>query len=144
MIKVVPFSQTSGSEKFKEFLAQPFTIDMLYPVYNDKSCELLFEGWKGKDMINWHKFTNEDKFVLEFYVGYYIVRKDVANSVKYMMSIPVTIDDFINDMRRIGVHLYWTDWIDQNYEPKDYLHVDEIKIYFSDLLGKMGKSLELQ
>ena len=60
-----------------------------------------------------------------------------------MLSIPVTIDDFINDLTRLGVLLYWTDWIDQNFEPKEYLAVDEIKNYWTDLLAKMGKSHEL-
>jgi len=144
MIKVVPFSQTSGSEKFKTFLALPFSIDMLYPVFGDKSCELLFEGWKGKNMNNWFKFTNDDKVVLEFYATYYTVVKNVPNATKYMLSIPKTIDDFINDMNRLEIQLYWTEWIDLNYEPKDYLHADEIRGYFENLLNKMGKFHELQ
>jgi hypothetical protein len=144
MIKVVPFMQTSGSEKYKNFLALPFTIDMLYPVFNDKSCETLFDDWRGKNMVNWYKFTNEDKVVLEFYPTYYTVTKNVPNAIKYMLSIPRTINDFINDMDRFDVQLYWTNWIDINFEPKEYLNSEEIKTYFVDLLGKMGKSNELQ
>jgi hypothetical protein len=144
MIKVVPFMQTSGSEKYKNFLALPFTIDMLYPVFNEKSCETLFDDWRGKNMVNWYKFTNEDKVVLEFYPTYYTVIKNVPNAIKYMLSIPRTINDFINDMDRFGVQLYWTNWIDINFEPKEYLNSEEIKAYFVDLLGKMGKSNELQ
>jgi hypothetical protein len=144
MIKAVKFTETKGSDKFKQFIMQPFTIDMLYPVFNDKSCETLFDGWRGKDMLGWHKFTNDEKIVLEFYPTYYTVRKEVKNSGTYMISIPVTIDDFISDMKRMGVQLYWTNWIDLNFEPKDYLHVDEIHNYFVELLRKMGKSQELQ
>lgn len=143
MINVVPYSETKGSEKFKEFLAKPFTVDVLYPVFNDKSVETLFDGWRGKSMVNWHKFTNDNKIILEFYPTYYTVRKDVKDGITYMMSIPKTIEDFINDMHRFGVQLYWTNWIDQNFEPKEYLPVDEIKLYWIDLLGKMGKSHEL-
>jgi len=144
MIKVTSFIQTAGSEKFKEFLAKPFTIDMLYPVLNDKSCDTLFDGWRGKDMVNWHKFNNEDKIILEFYPTYYTVKKDVKDGIAYMLSIPETLDDFINDMNRFRVQLYWTKWIDNNFEPKDYLDKNEIKAYFADLLKKMGKSHELQ
>jgi len=143
MIKAIPFMQTSGSEKFKEFLALPFTKDMLYPINGDKSSELLFEGWKCKEMITWQRFTNEDKMILEFYPTYYIIRSNVPNTVKYMLSIPITINDFINDMERFGIQLYWTNWIDLNFEPKDYLHVDEIRTYYANLLGKLGKSHEL-
>lgn len=144
MIRVIPYNQTKGSEKFKEFLAKPFTVDMLYPVYNDKSCDTLFEDWRGKDMLNsCFKFTNDNKIILEFYPTYYTVRKDVKDGITYMLSIPETINNFINDMDRFGVLLQWTDWIDENFEPKEYLHVDDIKKYWTDLLANMGKSHEL-
>jgi len=150
MVQVVPYNETKGSERFKEFLAKPFTLDMLYPVFNDKSVDTLrlitvtlFENWRGKNMVNWYKFTNDNKIVLEFYPTYYTVRKDVKNGITYMLSIPKTINNFITDMNRFGIQLYWTNWIDQNFEPKEYLHIDEIKNYFIDLLAKMGKSHEL-
>lgn len=142
MINVVSYSETQGSEKFKEFLARPFSLDMLYPIFNDQSCDTLFEDWRGKNMINWYKFTN-NKIVLEFYPTYYTIRKDVKDSITYMLSIPITIQDFINDMNRFGIQLYWTKWIDQNFEPKEYLQISEIKNYWTDLLAKMGKSHEL-
>jgi hypothetical protein len=72
------------------------------------------------------------------------VKKDVKDGIAYMLSIPETLDDFINDMNRFRVQLYWTKWIDNNFEPKDYLDKNEIKAYFADLLKKMGKSHELQ
>jgi hypothetical protein len=143
MIRVVPYMYTSGSEKFKQFLALPFTFDMLYPIKGDKSSELLFDTWKCKEMINWQRFTNEDKIILEVYPTYYTISKNTPNAIKYMLSLPKTINEFINDMDRFGIQLYWTTWIDQNFEPKEYLAVDEIKQYYIDLLGKMGKSHEL-
>jgi len=143
MINVVPYSETKGSEKFKTFLAKPFTFDMLYPVFGEKSVETLFEDWRGKDMMNWYRFNN-DNYTLEFYPTYYTLKKNKpADSIKYMLSIPETISDFINDINRFGVQLYWTSWIDENFEPKEYLHRGEIKNYFTDLLAKMGKSHEL-
>jgi len=143
MIKVTPYNKTIGCEKFKEFLAKSFRIDMLYPILDDKSCETLFDNWRGKDMVNWYKFTN-DKYTLEFYPTYYRLKNNKKlDGFGYMMSIPETINDFINDMDRFGVQLYWTPWIDLNFEPKEYLHADEIKDYFNNLLTKMGKSHEL-
>jgi len=144
MIAVTPYHETMGSEKFKNFLTVPFSIDMLYPVFNEKSCDRLFDGWRGKDMLSWHKFTNDEKIVLEFYPTYYTLRKDVKDAVTYMLSIPRTINDFINDMDRFGVQIYWTEWIDKNFEPKEYLRKDEIKQYFINLLERMDKSHELQ
>ena len=148
MIIVTPYINTLGSEKYKNFLTVPFTVDMLGPVL-EKSCDTIFEGWRGKSMGSWYKFNNDDKITLEFFVEHYSIGKE-ANSFKanqrvsHKMPFPRDINDFINDMDRFGIKLYWTTWIDQNFEPKEYLEVDKIKDYFVDLLGKLGKSNELQ
>ena len=144
MIKAVSYSKTKGSEKFKKFLASPFSVDMVYPVYGDKSCETLFEDWRGKDMLNGMCRLRNDEYTLEFYPTYYTIKKKKpADSIEYMLSIPATLDDFITDMERFGVQLFWTKMIDETFEPKEYLHEDEIEQYFIELLLKMGKSHEL-
>lgn len=143
MIKVTPFIYTNKTEKYKKFLNEQFKIDMLYPIFNEGSCKTLFYGWHGKNMLNWYKFTNDDKIILEFYPTYYTVQKNIPNSIKYMLSIPKTINEFINDMHRFGIDLYWGEWIDFDFEPIDYLHLNSIKEYYVNLLGKMDKSHEL-
>ena len=144
MIKVAPFILTTGTEKFKTFLAQRFTIDMLYPVFGDKSVITLFDGWKGKDMLNWHKFTDDEKNILEFYPNdYYTIRKNITNSITYQLTFPKNINSFINDMDRYGIQIYWTNWVDENFEPKDYMHKEEIAKYFTNLLSRIDKSHEI-
>lgn len=142
MIEVVPFIQTAGSEKFKEFLAKPFLIDMLYPVFGDKSIGTLFDGWKGEDILDGYKFTNKENYILEFYSDYLIIRKE-NNKLSYLLPLSKSIGDFINKMYMFGIQLYWTKWIDENFEPKDYMNKNEIQKYFNDLLNKIGKSNEL-
>lgn len=140
MIKTTPFSKTIGSEKFKEFLDKEFNFDILDPV----SPNLLFEGWRNRgNLTGWSKYMCED-YTLECYPTYYTIKKNKpADSISYMLSIPESVDCFINDMDRFGVQLYWVDKIDLMFEPKEYLHTDNIKGYFEDLLSKMGKSHEL-
>lgn len=142
MIKVVPYIETIGTERFKNFLSVPFTIDMLYPVFNEKSCDTIFDGWHGKNILSLYKFTNDNDFVLEFYDDYYTIKKNEGN-LNYRLALPKDINDFINDMSRFGIQLYWTKWIDDNFEPKDYLNKDEISNYYADLLNRMGKFNEL-
>jgi hypothetical protein len=142
MIKVVPFIQTTGSERFREFLATPFSIDMIYPVHNEASGETLFTGWKCKGMPNWWKFTNDDKIVLEFYPGNYRIKK-VDGNATYQLSLPKTLNEFINDMCRFGIQLQWGEWVEKNLEPKDYMDKDGLYDYHINLLGRMGKSHEL-
>jgi hypothetical protein len=148
MTQAVPFILTIGTEAFKKFLTKPFTIDMLYS-FGENSCQTLFEGWKGKDMSSWYKFINEDKYILEFYANYYIITKDnptfKANTeaMKYRLPLPRDIDDFVNDMHRFNIEIFWSAWVCENFEPKDYLRKEDIEKYFSDLLNKMGKFNEL-
>ena len=91
MITVVPYKETKGSERFKEFLTQPFTVDILYPVFNDKSKDTLFDEWRGKNMLNWSKFNN-DEYTLEFYPTYYTVKKKLRFSEK------ISIYNICNDI----------------------------------------------
>lgn len=148
MIKVVPYIKTLGSDKFKNFLNEPFTVDMLYPVFNENSVETIFDCWREKNMVTWYRFINDDKIVLEYYPTYFIIKKEqnsfkAGDSISYRLPIPRTINQFINTMEMFAVQLYWTEWIEQNFEPKDYLPTDGIKNYYIDFFSKIGKSEEL-
>lgn len=142
-IKVVPYTETLKTERFWNFLTLPFSMNMLYPIQKEGSTEILFYGWKGKDMVSWYRFTDENKTILEFYPTHYTVIKSCEGINQYSLPTPKTLNDFINDMERFGVELYWTEWIDLNFEPKDYLHRDEIKQYYVNILAKINKSHEL-
>lgn len=141
MIKVSQYIETMGCEKFKKFLAQSFDINMLFQI-SDNNIIVLFDGWRGKNMGTWYKFTNDDNVVLEFYSNEYNIQL-IKGTIKQTLSLPSTLNDFINDMNRYNVQLYWGEWIDVNFEPKEYLHKDEIRQYYVDLLSKMDKSHEL-
>jgi hypothetical protein len=143
MIKAVPYIRTTGSERFKEFLVIPFSIDMLHPVIpalNIPPNEILFIGWKGKEMIGWWKFIDEEKNILEFYGETYRV---IVKTKSYTFPTPKTLNDFINDMDRVGITLNWSEWVEKTFEPKDYLDRDGIYDYYNNLLGSISKSHEL-
>ena len=140
MIKVVPYIQTIGTEKFKNFISLPFSVNLLHSITTEEGINVIFDEWHGKNMGTYYKFNNEEHVVLEFYAGYYTI---YINIKKDVLPLPKTINDFINDMNRFNVQLYWTEWIDQNFEPKDYLAVDKIKEYFTHLLIKMQKEQDL-
>ena len=140
MIKVVPYIQTIGSEVFKKFISLPFSVNLLYSITSEEGINVIFDGWYGKNMGTYYKFYNEEKVVLEFYAGYYTI---IKNTKKYVLPLPKTINDFINDMDRFEIELFWNQWMNDNFEPKDYLHVDEIPTYFTNLLVKMKKEQDL-
>lgn len=141
MIKVSQYIETMGCEKFKKFLAQSFDINMLFQI-SDNNIIVLFDGWRGKNMGTWYKFTNDDNVVLEFYSNEYNVLFP-QNKIKQTIPLPKSLDEFINDMNKYNVQLFWSDWVDANFEPHEYLNKDDIRQYYEDLLGKMDKSHEL-
>ena len=137
-IKVSTFDNTNKSDKFKVFLNTKFNINMLDP----KSDDILFDGWRNRGNLNgWSKFINENGHCLEFYPTYYSIK--VGNDNAYMIPIPDTINNFINDMDRYGIQLYWNNVIDIKFEPNEYLKISEIKDYWVKLLNKMEKGHEL-
>jgi len=143
MIKVIPYIKTNGTQNFKKFLLNSFDVNMLCNITENKNITVLFDGWKGKNMNGWYKFINDNGITLEFYPNHYIIIDNKLNT-KQTLPLPQTINDIINDMDRFNIQLYWTKWIDLNFEPNDYLHSDEIKTYYVDLMNKMNKSYEIQ
>lgn len=141
MIKAVPFIKTLKRKKFEEFILSEFDMNMLATVTNDKT-DILFDDWRGKDMLNWYRFRNSNDVVLEFYPkGIYVI-KDKSNNSRELKQ-PKTIDAFIIDMDRYDIPIYWNARIDDIFEPQDYLHAGDVRDYYIDLLAKMGKSHEL-
>jgi hypothetical protein len=62
---------------------------------------------------------------------------------KKVFPFPETLNEFISDMKRYNVQLFWDDIIDLMFEPKDYLNKNEISAYFANLLAQLDKSNEL-
>jgi hypothetical protein len=141
MQKVATYIETVGCEMFKQFISLPFSVNLLYNITNEEGISVIFDGWYGKDMGTWKKFYNEEKIVLEFYAGYYTIKFPKKES--RILPSPRTINDFINDMERFEVELFWGQWMEDNFEPKDYLRVDDIPKYFTNLLVKMEKEKDL-
>lgn len=136
MIKVARLVETIGSQKFREFLLIEFEFKMLF------SENSYFDNWREKNMGAWSKYTNDDGVVLEVYAETYKIKrpKDV---VTYEIPIPKDINEFIEDMYRFNITIYWREIIDELFEPKEYLSINEIREYYVNILLKMNKSFEL-
>jgi hypothetical protein len=132
---VVPYIKTNGDVEFGDFISQVFTHDMLY----NKEDNEIFDEWRGKDMGNWNKYTNDDGVVLEFYPNSYTINK----GEKTTLPLPHTINDFINDMYKYDIKLYWSSLILKKFNPQQFLNKNDIRKYYEDLLERMDKSHEL-
>lgn len=142
MNRVSPLILTLGTDSYKIFLTQSFDFNMLFNVNGLTNINTLFTYWRGKNMLNYLKFTNDDDIVLEAYSTFYTIHGKNFNS-EIKLPIPLTINDFIGDMIRYNVQLFWSNWIEENFEPKDYLNIADIPHYYINLLKKMNKSHEL-
>jgi len=132
MIKVVPYIETMGTNEYKKLLNTPFNFNDI-PIY--------FNNWKGKKMGAWWKF-NDNNTTLEFFSSYYnVINKNMDNVIQ--LPLPKTLNDFINDMNRLDIELYWSNWMEENYDPKHFISKDKIKEYYKKLLSDIEKDHEL-
>jgi len=61
----------------------------------------------------------------------------------HVAPLPTNLDEFISDMKRIGIILEWKPEAIKGFEIKDILPQKEIQQYWGDLLTKMDKGHEL-
>ena len=111
------FMAKAGNMEFTEFLDNTFVCDMLFPVYGEHSVTTIFHGWQGELNYNWCKFTNDDGDILEFYnEGQYVAKTNNESRDVYQLQTPKTIMDFIDDMKRFGIQLHWSEWVLQKFK----------------------------
>lgn len=146
MLKVIPFIDTIGTENYRNLLNKEFSSNLLY---EDNVC--LFKGWVGYKK-NGHilvqndvpYLVNDDKtIILEFYINQ-LININKENKEISISKTPNTINDFINLMLLYDIELYWASSIEEKYKPKDFLHKQDVKKYYQDLLSKIDKSHELK
>lgn len=71
-------------------------------------------------MNHWCRFTNDDGDILEFYAeGQYAIRARNKSSNDYLLKTPRTIKEFIDDMKKFGIQLYWSDWVVKKFNTKN-------------------------
>lgn len=120
MNQELPDIKPAGNRKFTKFLANTFVCDMLFPVYGESSVDTLFQGWRGDLLYNWSRFTNQNGDILEFYAeGQYVIKIKHKSKDVYQLKTPTTIKEFINDMKKFGVQLYWSDWVVKEFNSID-------------------------
>jgi len=111
---------TNGNKKFTEFLSKTFVCDKLFPVYGKSSVTTIFQGWQGEKKNHWCRFTNENGDILEFYAeGQYVIKVNRESRDVYQLKTPRTINDFIDDMEKFGIQLYWSDWVVKKFHKKN-------------------------
>lgn len=138
-IGAVSLNRTVGIEK----------IESLYDSKLDKIENLsnFFNGsWDIiRNDINWtvikyniykFEFLSNNTYVVEYY-------DESETLVKYTLPKPNILGDFIDDMTRLNIPLFWNPHIVDNYEPHNLLDVDLIENFFREKLNNIEKGFEL-
>ena len=135
--QAVPYEKTRGSEKYEQFIEAPFSHLTLKGIDDELG---IFDEWKFKDLINWVRYTNTDGVILEFYPDNYIIKN---KNNEFKLPLPNTINQFIIDMHRLNIRLFWHDRMFFKFEPRDFLSKSDVREYYELLLNRMNKSYEL-
>lgn len=137
-IEAAPFAHTTGDQSIKEKLyLKHFDVKFLgnikgsLPVmgvdFNETEVayakrlrewklaenEVIFSGWKLKDMKHYQVATNADG--ISIHVDFNAYSITVGRREYKFPILPETIDDFINDCKRIGIKLFWKQEIIDNF-----------------------------
>jgi len=99
---------------------------------------VLFQGWSCKDMIQYQEIRNKTtNTVITFEPSEYEVNH---LGKKFLFPVhPDTIDDFITDLKRIGVALFWKQEIADIYGVDNVTSNQKIIDYY-DLINKLNGS----
>lgn len=128
-VEASPYIETKGSDKAKSELYNiPFEFNKIANALGEKPIKLfgfwesdnafmdrldawqaaekvvLFDGWTCKNMFHYQELRSKNTTItieaMDYEVNHY--------GKKYLFPVlPDTIDDFINDLKRIGVILFW-------------------------------------
>ncbi len=102
---------------FKEgFLETQETYMKRLKIWEEHEEKLIFEGWSCKDLGMFQVLTREydaTKIEITPFSGY-SVTTETGKKIEYY-TLPDTVDDFITDLRRLGIKLFWKDRIMDMY-----------------------------
>lgn len=136
-IKVSNFNKLIQSTTVLEFYSQNLDV---------KNLKKIFDGeWFVEDNMTWVKVLYNQKYTFEFIneIVKYSYINDSESYVEFSIPTPTTIDEFISDMNRIGIELFWKKSIITKYQPQFLIDKDKIEMFQRVNLNNINKSFEL-
>jgi hypothetical protein len=98
--------------------------------WEQEEKNVLFDGWACKDMYHYQEIYNKrNNTIITFETNEYEVNH---SGRKFLFPLlPDTIDDFINDLKRIGITLFWKQEIADIYGVDKVTSNEKIIDYYS-------------
>ena len=109
-------------------------------LWNEEEKYRLFEGWSCKDMYHFQEIYNKStNTIITFEHTEYEVNHQGR---KFLLPLlPETIDDFITDLKRIGIALFWKQEIADIYGINNITSNKKIIDYY-EFVKKLGNANE--
>ena len=102
-------------------------------VWHEEEACVLFDGWVGKDRLNWVECKNDAGDKIEFYAKTYKING-------YELPYPKTLDNFITDCKRLNIELWWRkDLVDLGMNIFHILPATVSEEYITEMLTLMDK-----
>ena len=132
-MKVTSYINTIKNAEYRNYLNQTF---------NPEQISIIFDGFRYKNLASLIKLQSND-ITFEFYTDYYKIIDENANEIIQINKVPSTLYEFIEDINRYNVLIYWSKNIFTTFEPEIILESCDIRCYYENLLSKINKSHEL-
>ncbi len=160
LIEVPPFIHTNGNEDVKnELYLKHFDIKYLGNItgsmplmgidYNETESaytkrlrcwkqadmNVIFDGWSIKDLKQFQIATDKNGNTIQFDFNSYSVTIE-SREYKFPL-LPETIDDFINDCKRIGLKLFWKQEIINKFDA-DHISSEKKVVEYHKILKNLN------
>jgi len=107
--------------------------------WEEHEKNVYFEGWTCKDMRLWQVFTNKDGVGVVFEINSYYIT--IGDKEYHFPVLPETIDDLINDFKRVGVKLFWKESIVNKFGYEN-LNSDKRTVEYHKIMNGIRKENE--
>lgn len=135
-MKAIPFIYTMLNEEYRILVNKKF---------NHLELESLFNNFKLKDMVGWHKVVDYNTNVQILFYGHdnpYKIKNPnlISSRDGFWLPYPQNIDNFICDCQRCLIDLSWNETLITIDNRIHFMKQSEIGEYVKNLLNKIEKS----
>jgi hypothetical protein len=135
-IKAVPNRLLLYNEDVNNLLNAKFDEKKLSEYFGKNFVINNFTDWVKVSYGKYNFEFNNIEFTVEYYDD-----SEILN--KYRLPLPKCLDDFINDMYRLNIDIYWTNKIITKYLPNFLIDKNNLENFIRYYLTKIEKEFEL-
>lgn len=138
-IKAIPYNKLNPNDEiFGLYNLDENIIDIIKKEY--------FSGeWFAYDNMTWvsikydnyqFDFLGDETYKIEYY-------DESETLISVLLPKPLTLNDFIGDLFRLNIKIYWSNWVIDMYNPIRLIEKSKIENFIRKELNHIDKGFEL-